>query len=436
MRWRSSPGKPRSGYTLTELLVVLAVVVLLGGLSIPNLVGGDDRYILVGEANKIKQLLTEAKTRSLAPTKNDSSGAQVYQVSFSPFPANATDADKLTAKGNNNTNQVTFQRGLANCSSGELQANPVEIESFRLSRGIYISSFYPTNQGASDATASVRFQVGKVGFVCGKQENPSIDSTDFTDSIWQGTNSNGNPTQARYLVIELSSTKIKQTAYVMVDRLSSEISVERSNAQNYFTPGYDQWPPKWNDPLTQELNVSCGSELSTINLKFSRASDVYNAAGSSDPNRLVFYDIYWGIDSETAANQLTPLTTKYFYPLDQDQVEYTFQTDRLTVNGQPQKFNFRIWAYDALNNYQSDSPPAETAYRGFNFEISTAPGTERGCPRAGTEQPSHGSDSSSANLSSDNDPFGQDQNPGTDDITDPAEEPGVSGGKLNLIPVE
>ncbi len=364
MAWRRLPGK-RPGYTLVELLVVLFITVLLTGMGIPNLYAGDSRYLLNNEAQKIKQFLDDARIRSQAPTKNDGQGAQVYQISLGPFPTSATPTS--TAVGASSTNQIIMERGVASCASRQVKGSLTPIKSLQLSRGIYIDQFFPANFSPTDTQAVIRFAVGESGFRCGASKKPTIDSKNYLDPYWTGT----NKAQARFAVIKLVSKSVGRAAYVSVDRLTGEVEIRSANPQSYFSAALDQFSPKWRPvppAASPVMSAVCGSDSSTMSLSFARADDRYDA-NNVDKDRVVFYDIYAKKGAVVnAIGEYQPLFSKYFYDLTADQVIFKFRTDLITLTEQPEEFSFRLWAFDSVGNYQGSSPPADTSYQDLNFK--------------------------------------------------------------------
>lgn len=405
MRWqwrhsnvRLAQARRFHGYTLVELLVVMGLIVFLTTLAIPNLIGGDDRYVLNNQAEQLKQLLEEAKTRSLAPTSNDAGGLQVYQVTLSRFTG--SDLSKLSAQGNNATKDIKLQSGIAGCATKTLQGSLQTIKSLKLGRGVYISSFFPAKLTSSDLTAAVQFSVGQVGFRCGAGTQPGIQSADFADPNWQGT-AGAATAQARYLVIELSSSRVGSKAYVVVDRLNAEIKVVRANPQSYFTPTNDTFSPQWNAPTSASVSVSCQAQQSIVTLTFSRAKDRYDAT-NTDASRLTFYDILWRLGGVSTTNDYTTLVSKYFYDLTQDTVQYSFLTSQLNYTSQPDQLTFRVWAFDGTDNYVADAAgtPPNLTYTNQTFrDLNFKKGTDWDCGPGQASFSHTGSDSDPSNGS-------------------------------------
>lgn len=349
---------PGRGYSLIELLVVLGIIALIGLTAVPNIFNRNDRLLLDSAANQIRQVVIKARTDSLAPGKAETPGAaQVYQVAFGSF---ATDAVNNTVTGGVQTNRVSLQRGQAQCDSGDLLGGFTSIRELTLPRGIYISRFYPTNQRATDSQseAVIRFSVGQVGFVCGELSDPVFRSTSLYDANWSGK-SGTQATTARYMLIELSSQRVAEHRYVLVDRLSGEVSVARSNPQSYFNPVVDVLPPRWNDVDQNNflLSVSCGASESDVTITFPRAKDRVTEENVVDPNLFVVYDISWN-----PAALVAPLAFNYFHPLTEDTVRYSFTTDLISIANQPSSITIQVVAKDSSGLRQpDDDPPAGPA---------------------------------------------------------------------------
>src|SRR3989344_2435309 len=262
---KSSPTKyvatTRSGYSLVELMVVITVITIVGITSIPNLLNRNDRYLLDSSANQLRQVIIEASTRAQAPDKNDSSGSpQVFQVSFGKFTSAAVGG---VAKGEVTTNSIALERGLVQCDSGDLQGGFTTLRSFTLPRGIFVSSFYPSNQNpalySTDDRAVICFSVGEGAFSCGSFSNPVYKSGQLFLGSWYGKSSEtGTRVIARYLVVALGSKKVGDMRYVTLDRVTHQVAISRSNPQSYFTPVTDSLVPQWNDdyPNTHALDQS------------------------------------------------------------------------------------------------------------------------------------------------------------------------------------
>lgn len=335
------------GYSLIELLVVIAVITVIGITSIPNLFNRNDRLLLDSSANQLRQVIIEASTRAKAPDKNDSSGSpQVFQVSFGKF---STAAINGIENGEVTTNSITLERGMTQCDTGDLQGGFTTLRSFTLPRGIYISSFYPSNQTSSDDKAVLRFAVGENGFSCGSYNNSVFKSGQLFLASWSGINKASEATVARYLVIALGSQKVGDKRYVTLDRVTHQVAITRSNPQSYFTPVVDTFVPKWNDvePNNFTMSVACGTSESDITIAYPRAKDRVNNPAVVDANLFVAYNINWKVGSVDQ-----PLAIGYFYDLGSDTIRYQFTTDSFTVANQPKKVTVTVTALDALGLMQ------------------------------------------------------------------------------------
>jgi|GEM_PF-2524072 len=350
---------PTRGYSLIELVVVLGVVTLIGLASLPNVFGRNERLTLDTSANRIRQLLIDAKTRSLAPTGKDQGQlGQVYQVTIGEFNAGQTN---YTAAGSAKTNVLTLERGTTRCDQSDGQAGNIRLRELTLPRNIYISSFFPSNAAPTDTKSVIRFAVGKVGFSCGTFSNPSIESTNFDDPSWTGKylNQSSNEAKARYLVIEVSAQKVSEKRYVVVDRQTSEISVSRTNPQSFFASLGDSLKPKWNDiDLAKfRLSLTCGNATpSRVTITYPRAQDRVTDPNVTDPNLAVFYDLSWNINGEQANNQplFRPLAIRYFYDVRPgfETVEYSFETTTVSVAHQRFNVTVNVAASDQVGNLQ------------------------------------------------------------------------------------
>lgn len=338
--------RPGRGYSLIELLVVLAVVVLISLASLPNIFGRNDRLSLDTSANRIRQMLIEAKTRSLAPTGREGGAlGQVFQVSIGDFQVGQTN---YTVLGTTRTSTLTLERGSSRCDPSDIQGGLTSLRELKLPRNIYISSFFPVRPSVADTEAVIRFTVGKIGFSCGSVTDPSIDSTDFNEPSWIGkiAGSTGE-TRARYLVITVSAQKLSEKRYVVIDRQTSEITVSRESPQTYFEPFSDTLKPKWRnvDLANFKLSLVCGNGArSRIVLTYPRAEDRVTDPATTDPNLAVFYDISWHISGELQNGQplYRPLAIRYFYDVRPgfETVRYDFETTAVSVGHQ--KFNVTI----------------------------------------------------------------------------------------------
>lgn len=350
MRKVSTRGNKTRAYSLIELMVVLGLITIIGLTGIPNLAGSNDRASLEQNAQLIKQILIDARTRSLAPTKNDgSSTAQNYQVVFGDFSPEVTNNQ---VAGNANTNVVSLQSGLSQCDSGDVQAGFTEVRSIKLPRNIYLSGYYPaTTRGGvnDDQKMAIRFIVGQVGFQCGKASNPSLTSTDFNNnSAWIGKRGDGSQAVARFLLLELSGAKLNEKRYVVVDRKTSEVSVTKINPQSYFIPQSDALAPKWSATEPFTLSIRCGANDSDVTISYPRASDRSVDPLVTDPNLPVYYDISW----DTGGNIFRPLAISYFYDLGQNIVNFRFNTTTISTASQPNTIKIRLVAGDDYDNLQ------------------------------------------------------------------------------------
>ncbi|MCR4277960.1 MAG: prepilin-type N-terminal cleavage/methylation domain-containing protein [Candidatus Berkelbacteria bacterium] len=347
------------GYSLIELLVVIAVITVIGITSIPNLFNRNDRMLLDSSASQIRQVIIEAETRAQAPDKNDSSGApQVFQVSFGKFTKGATATG--IANGEVTTNTVALQRGLVQCDIGDVQGDFTTLRNIILPRGIFISSFYPSNQTTSDDQAVIRFAVGDSGFSCGSSNNPAFKSGQLFLANWSGIDKRNGSTVARYLVVTLGSQKVGDKRYVTLDRVTHQVAISRSNPQSYFTPVTDSLAPKWNDdnppnntidPNKFTISVACGSSQSDITISYPRARDRINDPNTVDANLFVAYNINWKVGSLDQ-----PLAINYFYDLGLDTVRFQFSTDLFTVANQPKNVTITVAAVDARGSPDGNQP--------------------------------------------------------------------------------
>lgn len=352
---------PQKGYSLIELLVVLAVITLISLASLPNIFGRNDRLSLDTSANRVRQLLIDAKTRSLAPTGKDTGAlGQVYQVSIGDFKSGQ--AANYTFTGSASTNQLYLERGAARCDPSDTQSGFARLRELKLPRNIYISSFFPANYAAGDVKAVVRFTVGKIGFNCGNASNPNIDSTDFNNASWIGKLSkSAGEARARYLVITVSAQKLTEKRYVVIDRQTSEITVAKVNPQDFFTAFSDSLKPKWSDVGIDQadfiLNLRCGNGgPSVVTLSYPRAEDRVTDPNDPDPNLAVYYDISWQVNGEMANGQplFRPLAIRYFYDIRPgfERVQYTFETTLISVSHQQFQVVVNVAASDEAGNLQ------------------------------------------------------------------------------------
>lgn len=345
----------RRGYSLVELLVVIGVITVVGIASVPNIFGRNDRQSLDSSAEQLRQIIIDARTRSQAPDKSDSAGApQVFQVSLGKFTQAAKEGT-ATVFGSVTTNTVSLERGLVQCDSGDLQGGFTTLRSLSLPRGIYVSSFYPSNQTADDDRAVIRFTVGEEGFKCGSYKSPIYKSNRFILD-WKGEHLDGNETVARYSVVALGSQKVGDKRYVTVDRVTREVAVSRSNPQSYFTPVTDKLAPKWDDvdPINFSMSVACGSSRSDIVISFTRAKDRVSKKDIVDENLFVAYDINWDLGRGSQ-----PLAINYFFNLTEPTVRYQFSTDGFTNANQPRPVTVTLTAVDALGQKQPSTDNSE-----------------------------------------------------------------------------
>ncbi len=348
----------RNGYSLIELLVVLAVIVMISLASLPNIFGRNDRLSLDTSANRIRQLLIDAKTRSQAPSgKEAGSLGQVYQVSIGEFQTGQTN---YTVVGTAKTSSLVLERGSSRCDPTDTQGGFTRLKELKLPRNIYVSSFFPVSRTGTDTKAAVRFTVGQVGFLCGLSTNPSIESTNFNELSWIGkSGETSQEARARYLVITVSAQKISEKRYVVIDRQTSEVSVSKTDPQTYFTPLADALKPKWTnvDQANFSLSLRCGNATpSELTFTFPRAEDRVTDPNVTDPNLAVFYDISWNINGEQVNSQplYRPLAIRYFYDVRTgfETVRYNFETTSVSVANQNFNVTVNVAASDQGANLQ------------------------------------------------------------------------------------
>lgn len=375
LRTNSRPSA-KPGYSLVELVVVLGIITLIGLSGIPSLASNNDRAALDQNAQRIKQLLIDARTRSLAPTKNDGSAtAQNYQVVFGDFSQNVSNNQVI---GDERTNSVALERGLSQCDSGDVQAGFSQVRSLSLPRNIFISKFYPasTRGGLNeDPKMAVRFVVGQNGFNCGKSSNPAISSTDLAAGAWIGVKGDNSLAIARYLVIELSGTKLNEQRYVVIDRKTSEVSVAKVNPQSFFNAHGDALAPKWSATEPFSFSVRCGSNDSDITVTYPRSLDRSVDAGITDPNLAVYYDISWDLGD----NVFRPLAISYFYDLSQSLVNFSFNTTAISTATQPGTIKIRLASRDDYDNVQPQNnadPLLKWLEKSFSWSCGSASADE------------------------------------------------------------
>lgn len=385
--WRWFLATARRSYSLVELIVVIALIVLIGALAAPNLFSGNDRFILLNQANRIKAMIDTARTSSLAPSKSDPSGQPSYQVVFSSFPK---DQATQIAQGSQRTNTITLQRSHSLCADKTV-ATPSSIqETLRLPRGVYVSAFYPARIANGATQAIIAYNFGKLGFRCGAvtAENPNdlTDSADFTDAAWEGDATS----QARYLWLEISSVKVGDKAYVVADRLNNQVFVSRTNPQSFFVSRVDTLTPCWvtstenlsscGIPGTEaSLSARCGLADSEVTVSFSRALDRYHDNSTPanplddrvDPSRLIYYDISFKPGAPSAnPNDYSPIAVNYFFSLNQSMVSASFRTASIVRGFFPSQVSFKIWAHDSLDNRQTGADPVTAiSQRDLNFTV-------------------------------------------------------------------
>lgn len=376
----------RPGYSLIELLVVLAVVVLISLASLPNIFGRNDRLSLDTSANRIRQMLIDAKTRSLAPAGREGGAlGQVFQVTIGDFQPGQTN---YTAVGTPTTATLALQRGSSRCDPSDTQGGFTQIRELKLPRNIYVSSFFPVRPSATDTKAVVRFTVGKIGFLCGLSDNPSIDSTDFNDISWIGNvaTSSANEARARYLVITVSAQRLTEKRYVVIDRQTSEVSVTRQDPQEFFAPLTDVLTPRWRDvdPANFTLSLTCGNGLpSRVVLTYPRAEDRVTDPATTDPNLAVFYDLSWNVNGEQLNGQplFRPLAIRYFYDVRPgfETVRYEFETTAVSVAHQRFNVIVNVAASDQGGNlqdaYQAGAPNEAERQRQKTFLLECGVGS-------------------------------------------------------------
>lgn len=377
----SDRGRKSGGYSLIEMMVVMGVIVLIGISSLPNVFSQNDRANLDHSAQLIRQTIIDAYTRSLAPTQNDQSRtSQIYQVVFGNFPngAGSQSGSYFTVDGSLSTNKVTLERGLARCDSGDVQGAFTSLKTITLPRGIYISSFFPTDQSIAETNQSViRFASGVDGFQCGSAKQPNISSNNFSNDYgWVGVDKSLNQKAlARYLVIELSADKVPDHRYVIMDRLTKEVSAVNSNPQSYFSSNGDSAVPTWTSIANSDdmqFSLDCRANDSDIVLSFKRAKDRASDTDPGDSNLAVYYTIEWDLHNGSG---YVPLTIKYFNDLSHDQVRLALTTTSLSVASQPSTVSFKITAIDSYGNDQKESTPADPLLRQWKKDFSPSCGS-------------------------------------------------------------
>lgn len=218
--------------------MVISVITLVGLTALPNVVNQSDRAELDRAAQKIRLMLLDAHTRSLAPRAGDVN-TWVYEVTFGNFTDSSTVATDHIVKGNDNTQNIQLLSNTGACDAFTTLGGTT-IETYKLPRNVFISKFFPSNQDFSAAAsaqlknpvAAVMYQVGQPGFRCGSLGNVAYSSTDFVT----GTGWTSGSGQSRYLWAELSTRKVTEHRYVVVDRLTSDVQISKQLPDLTYSP--------------------------------------------------------------------------------------------------------------------------------------------------------------------------------------------------------
>ncbi len=384
----------RGGYSLIELLVVMGILVMLGTTSLPNLYGRSDREDLEQSARELRQLLLDARIRSLAPSKNDSPGqAQFFQVTFGPLSSEGQGS--YIGAGNESVSTFTLEKGLTNCNDSESAAG-VPVKSLKMPRNVHVSTYFPT-QYQQTGLATIRFNAGITGFQCGLISNKRlIDAYEVTPSLtlrddyWVGVGPGGTQVRLANLYVELKSKSSGESRFVTMNRFTTNISVTKIKPDQTFQPlgdnqapmWYDRWkdtvpltpatgPAIWdpNPPPDPTITVSnCTDRESTVEISFTRAVDLFN--GQFDQNRAVYYDIDWALPVaavEPPAGSYQPLAIGYSEDPKRKVVKYRFNTMQVSNSVQPPKLWFKILTSDFGGNAPKTTQGQDDYYK-FSFD--------------------------------------------------------------------
>lgn len=360
-------GRFQPGYTLIELLVVMAVLALLGALSVPSAFGANDRYLLDNSASQVKQMIIEAKTKSLTAASNNqiAGQAQFYQLTlgnFAGFGKSYQSGSDNTAYGDDQTKVINLETASLDCNLSLLNSSDVggrtTVNSYKLPRDIFIGSFFPYPGGTQPPYQGfLRFPIGRLGFQCGTLGQVVVDSAvsaaqqGWVINPWFGFDSQlQSPSQATKLFIEIKSKRIAESRYVSVDRLTSEVTISKSRPDEFFSPVDDTYPPQWL-ATDQEISLVCGAQSTNVIVKFSRAKDFYGSGASDfDDNRAVFYDLDWSLDGTVYQPLVSQYLWSYSSPSGTDYVSYSFSTHLIKTTSQPEGLWFKVKAYDQNTN--------------------------------------------------------------------------------------
>jgi len=370
------------GYSLIELMVVLGVLALLAATGLPNFFGANDRYLLDNAANQVRQLLLEARVRSLAPHKSQGEApgaAQFYQVRFGDFSETGGIQDNL-AIGNSTTTEAVLEKGLTECSNSEI-GGVTELRSLRLPNAVFIQSFFPAiTTNPEDYETAIRFVAGKPGYRCGATDNLPLPESLVSgkDDQWVVKLAPNINQKALSSVsyVELKSARLTSSRFVVINRYTADVSISRVSPNINFEPLGDGWPPVWQQPESATVVALCRGRDARLVLRYSRAVDQFSGEGNQavqDPARPVYYDINFAIN-----NQLfQPLVRRFAFDQSPagDIITYSFITGQVSIPNQPQNLRFELKAYDRYG-HTPQSNRALNFVKGVHWQCTTVnPGT-------------------------------------------------------------
>jgi prepilin-type N-terminal cleavage/methylation domain-containing protein len=129
--------KNRKGFTLTELMIITAIVGIMASITVPNIIGWMPKYRLKTATRDVYSTLQLARMRAVAREFE-------YQVSF-----DLSNETYSISKGNSSSGSTSWTQ------EGVVSTVPDEIDIVSLSGGLTNLHFHPTGSSSNATTITI-----------------------------------------------------------------------------------------------------------------------------------------------------------------------------------------------------------------------------------------------------------------------------------------
>ncbi|MDO8260775.1 MAG: prepilin-type N-terminal cleavage/methylation domain-containing protein [Candidatus Magasanikbacteria bacterium] len=166
--------KNKSGFTLIEMLVTIAIMLLLIGIAIPFEMSYRKKAEIKKSAKELRSLFWEAQNRSLAPRDKD---VTAYKISLTKNPAGGATIHLQECKPSNNPSCIDITGGLE--PKVELGGNII-ISDIQLYNGVSwvtrnsVSTAFFVGDGRSSGQISFDYSGDKMTVILGSLIYPSL----------------------------------------------------------------------------------------------------------------------------------------------------------------------------------------------------------------------------------------------------------------------